>query len=320
MAKLRLKKKVKRVLILSVVLIVGLIFGINKYKDYKYKQTDEYKLLSVGYTIDDVNVLLDRLKDKDIEYFISNEKSSDVISIINEKYYLSKNLYEYLDYKKENKDTSYSDVISIVNVGAHKEWYDSDYVKPTDMSKDYLILVNKFNYLSNDYEPEDLVNVSLNYSYSGNKAREEVNSAYISMAKKAKEDGITLLVNSSYRNYERQDEIYKEFYLSEGISYADSYAARAGYSEHQTGLCLDIFTSGASTTDNFDQSDAFKWLINNSYKYGFILRYPDKKNHITGYKYEPWHYRYVGIDVATKIFLEDITFEEYIVKYLSSSY
>ena len=317
MAKLRLKKKVKIGLILSILIVVGVVFGVNKYKEYKYKQTNEYKLLTVGYNIDDVKVLLNQLSDKDIEYFINNEINSDLVNIINEKYYLSKNLYDYLEYKKANSETSYSDVISIVNVGANREWYDSDYIKATDMSKEYLILVNKFNYLSNDYAPEDLSSISLNYAYSGHQVREEVNNAYLNMARMAKEDGITLLVNSSYRDYETQDEIYKEFYMSEGINYADSYAARPGHSEHQTGLSLDIFTKGFSTTDDFEQSDAYNWLINNSYKYGFILRYPKDKEYLTGYNYESWHYRYLGIDVATKVYESGLTYDEYYAFYLS---
>ena len=99
MAKLRLKKKVKIVLVLSIVLIFGIVFGINKFKEYKYKQTNEYKLLTVGYNIDEVKILENKLSNKDIEYFIANEKNKHIINILNEKYYMSKNLYTYLDYK-----------------------------------------------------------------------------------------------------------------------------------------------------------------------------------------------------------------------------
>lgn len=317
MAKLKLKKKVKRLLILAVLAVVVIILGINKIKEYRYKQTNEYKLLVVGYTKDDTNLLLSKLDDKDIEYLINNEKNDYIVSIINEKYYMSKNLYEYLNYKEENVDKSYSDVISIVNVGAHRKWYDSDYIKPTDMSKGNLILVNKFNYLSSDYEPDGLSNISLSYAYSGHKAIKEVNDAYIDMARQAKEVGISLLVNSSYRNYQKQADIYKEFYLSEGKSYADNYAAREGHSEHQTGLCLDIFTNGVSTTENFDESDAFKWLSENAHKYGFILRYPEGKEYLTGFNYESWHYRYLGEEVATKVYESGLTYDEYYAFYLS---
>ena len=90
---------------------------------------------------------------------------------------------------------------------------------------------------------------------------------------------------------------------------ADTYSARAGSSEHQTGLAVDINT--ASSRANFQNTKEYKWLINNSYKYGFIERYPKGKTNITGYKYEPWHYRYVGIEAASIIHEKGITFEEY---------
>ena len=90
---------------------------------------------------------------------------------------------------------------------------------------------------------------------------------------------------------------------------------RAGYSEHQTGLALDIVTYGASM-DTFENTDEFKWLSDNAYKYGFILRYPKGKEKLTGYSYESWHYRYVGKDVAKKIHDLDITYDEYYAYYI----
>jgi len=173
------------------------------------------------------------------------------------------------------------------------------------------MLVNKFYSLPETFEPEEITDISLSYSYSGNKVSKVANDAYVDMANNAKNDGITLLANSTYRTYTRQDEIYKDFYYSKGLSYADSYAARPGHSEHQTGLALDIFTNGTSTTENFEKSDAYKWLIDNAHLYGFILRYPKGKEYLTGYNYESWHYRYVGKEVAQKIKDLDITFDEY---------
>jgi len=311
MKKLKLKKKVKRILILFVVLIVGLIFGINKYKEYKYKQTNEYKLTQVGYSLEESKFIIEKLNSKNEKYFVENEKSDLVINVLKEKYFLEKNLYRYLDYKSENKKKDLSDVISIVNVGADKEWYDVKSIKNTDVSKKELMLVNKFYSLSETFEPENITDISLSYSYSGNSVSQVANDAYIDMATQAKEDGISLMANSTYRTYTRQDEIYKDFYYSKGISYADQYAARPGHSEHQTGLALDIFTSGVSTTSDFHESDAYKWLNNNAHLYGFILRYPEGKEYLTGYNYESWHYRYVGKEVAQQIKELDITFDEY---------
>ena len=311
MKKLKLKKKVRNKLLLLIFLILVSVFGLNKYKEYKYKQTNEYKLTTVGYTLEESKFIIKVLNDKNELYFVNNEKSDILIDILNGKYFIEKNLYDYIEYKKDNKKKSISEIIAIVNVGANREWYDKDTIKETDKSKNELMLVNKFNYLNEKYEPTDITDISLKYSYSGNRVAKIANDAYIKMASNAKEDGIQLMANSTYRTYTRQDEIYKDFYYSKGISYADAYAARAGHSEHQTGLALDIFTSGTSTTSNFEESDAFKWLQENAHKFGFILRYPKGKEYLTGYNYESWHYRYVGESHAKKIKDLDITFDEY---------
>ena len=115
--------------------------------------------------------------------------------------------------------------------------------------------------------------------------------------------------SDTIRDYSYQEKLWNSYSNSKGENWADSVAARAGFSEHQTGLALDIVTYG-STMNNFENSDEFKWLSKNAYKYGFILRYPKGKEHITGYKYEPWHYRYVG-DIASTIYNRNITLEEY---------
>ena len=314
--KRKLKKSARNSLIIIIILITGIIFGINKYKEYKYHQTNEYKLTEKGYTLEESKLIIKKLNDENEKYFVDNEKNDYIIDLLNEKYFLEKNLNDYLEYKSKNKKTSYSDVVAIVNVHANNEWYDNKVVKETDLSKGNLILVNKFYYLKQDFIPNDIVDVDINYSYANNRVTKETNDAFVEMAKKAKEDNIKLIANSSYRTYERQEEVYKEFYYSKGISYADKYAARAGYSEHQTGLSLDIFTSGSSTTSNFEESDAFRWLSENAYKYGFILRYPKGKEYLTGYNYESWHYRYVGKDDAYKIYKENLTFDEYYAYYL----
>ena len=314
--KLKLKKKARNSFILFIILLIGILIGIDKYKEYKYKQTNEYKLTQVGYSLEESKFIIKKLNSENETYFVNNKKNNYIIDLLNEKYFLEKNLYEYLEYKQDNKKKTYYDIVAIVNVGANKDWYDIKSVKETDLSKGNLMIVNKFNYLKEDYEPNEITNISLSYSYGDNKVSKDTNDAYIEMAKAAKNDGVQLMANSTYRTYKRQEEIYKDFYYSKGISYADKYAARAGYSEHQTGLAIDIFTTGNSTTSNFEESDAFKWLSTNAYKYGFILRYPKDKEYLTGYNYESWHYRYVGVDIATKVYNEEITYDEYYAFYI----
>lgn len=312
----KLKKNIKITFVLIIIVSIGVILGVKKYNEYLYHQTNEYKLTEKGYSLDEAKLIVKKLDDSNQKYFVDNEKNDYIISLLKEKYFLEKNVNNYLEYKAKNKKKSYSDIVAIVNVHADKDWYDNKTVKETDLSKGNLILVNKFNYLKNDFEPNEITDIDINYSYANNRTSKETNDAYIKMAKAAKKDNIILLVNSSYRTYERQEQIYKEFYYSKGISYADAYAARAGYSEHQTGLAIDIFTSGRSTTSDFEESDAFKWLSVNAHKYGFILRYPKGKEYLTGYNYESWHYRYLGIDTATKVYNSGLTYDEYYAYYL----
>ena len=313
--KLKLKKEVKVFLIGLLIGIFVLSYGINKYKEYKYHQTNEYKLTLSGYTVKEAQKLEKNLNEDNIKFFINKKKNEYILSLIDEKYFMEKNLNRYLVYCEENDETSISDVVAIVNVGADKEWYDE--ISDTDMSKDTAILVNKFHTINN-YSPDDIESISLQYAYSGQSVRKEVNEAYIDMASQASEEGIKLIVSSSFRSYEDQEATYKDFYYSRGETYADSYAARAGHSEHQTGLALDIFSPDGTTTSTFENTDAYKWLVSNAHKYGFILRYPKDKTYLTGYEYESWHFRYLGKELATKVYNEGITYDEYYAYYLDN--
>ena len=141
---------------------------------------------------------------------------------------------------------------------------------------------------------------------------------HISMFNAAKKENITIIINSAYRSYKKQEELYNQYLSQYGKEYTDAYAARPGHSEHQTGLTVDVTTYG-SNGDNFDKTEAFKWLQDNAHLYGFILRYPKGKEDITGYDYESWHYRYVGVDAATTIHDNDITFDEYYAYYIENA-
>lgn len=311
--KLRLKRQAKIFLVVLVVLIIAIIVGINKYKEYLYHQTYEYKLLENNYNMDEVNLILSKLDDDYINELINSTYNSNIIDFLKEKYFIKNNLDRYLAYLKKNKNTSKSDIISLVNVNRDREYYDN--VIETDLSKDILILVNKYYQLPKDYIPENIIKVSSSYAYAGNSAREDVLNAFIEMAHAAKDEDITLIINSSYRSYNDQDEIWNYRKTTQGTAKADAYAARAGHSEHQSGLALDIAQFNSSESD-FENTPAFTWLSNHAHEYGFILRFPKDKENITGYSYESWHYRYVGKEVATKIKQENITFDEYYAYYI----
>ncbi len=316
MKKLKLKRKYK-ILLFFITILLAIIFITLIIKNIIYRNSDKYKLLERGYSYKEVAAFEEKLSKKRIEKLTTTKKNDVIYKIITQKYYISKNLDRYLAYQALKPETKIKDVIAIVNVNADNEWYDKNTVKETDMSKGDLILVNKFNYLKPDYIPDDLETISIQYAYNDNQVRKHVNKAYIEMWKQAKSDGVLIIASSSFRKYEWQDTLFKRYTVQKGEAYAESVSARPGYSEHQSGLTIDILTTN-TTMASFDQTDAFKWLEKNAYKYGFIIRYPKGKTYLTGYSYESWHYRYVGKEVASKIYKEKITFDEYYAYYIEN--
>ena len=174
----------------------------------------------------------------------------------------------------------------------------------------YDFIVNKNYKLNQDYIPNDLEKISLEYSCDNKYLRKVARINFEKMAKEAKENGFNIIAVSTYRSYDYQEKLYNNYVKEKGLYYADMASARAGHSEHQTGLAVDIADLSLDY-DNFEKTKEFTWVKNNAHKYGFILRYPKAKFHITGFKYEPWHYRYVGIPTATYIYKNNITLEEY---------
>ena len=205
-------------------------------------------------------------------------------------------------------------IIAVVNVHANNEWYSVTYNADTSLGD--RMLVNKFYMLPEDYEPEDLVKVPLSVAYANNSISQHVLDQYMEMHDDIKEAmGVNLMVNSSYRSFQDQLDTYNAFKMR-GQAYADGYAARPGFSEHETGLALDITSLEHKGQKAFSESEEYQWLKDNCYKYGFILRFPEDKSIITGYNNEPWHFRYVGYEVAKKIHDEDITLDEYYAFYI----
>lgn len=179
-----------------------------------------------------------------------------------------------------------------------------------------LLLVNKQHPIPDGYEFELAV-------ISGDKQCDaRILDPLNEMFEAAKEEDIYLVVCSPYRETSRQVWLFDrkmKGYINSGYSYIDAYKESSavvtvpGTSEHEVGLSLDIISNTYSKLDEkFGSTDAGKWLKNNAHKYGFILRYPKGKENITGIIYEPWHYRYVGIDAATVIYEKNITLEEFI--------
>lgn len=180
----------------------------------------------------------------------------------------------------------------------------------------YLILVNKQNKLNHEYIPNDLTVPYVRFNTSSDmdkNMRIEAANALETMFNDAERDGIILYGVSGYRSYEYQQSVYDNSVATQGQDYTNKYVAVPGTSEHQTGLSIDVASEGYFSLDsNFEESDSFKWLSQNMSNYGFIIRYPKGKEDITGYNYEPWHLRYVGVEPAKQITNNGLTLEEYL--------
>lgn len=158
---------------------------------------------------------------------------------------------------------------------------------------DGVLIANKTYPLPRDYAPGGLL--------------DQAEIAFQEMQNAAARDGIRLTIVSGYRSYTRQEALYNKYVAKDGKAEADRYSARPGYSEHQSGLAMDL----NSVDDSFAYTKEAKWIAENCSKYGFIIRYPKGKESITGYIYEPWHVRYLGVELAEAITASGLTFEEY---------
>ena len=174
-------------------------------------------------------------------------------------------------------------------------------------------LVNKNNRLEKNFKPNDLIKLDLTCANENKFLREEAAANFEKMCYEAKKEGYQIVAVSGYRSYFYQQELYHYYVEHMGEEKALKASAKPGHSEHQTGLAVDVIGS-FGTYNEFEDTKEFTWMKENAYKYGFILRYPKGKEIITGFKYEPWHYRYVGTEVAKYLYEKQLTLEEYYKK------
>lgn len=236
----------------------------------------------------------------DFELYTNEEHGSQEVNEDGEQY--------TLDDIMDSMELDHYDGVSVVSYAE----------SGTTFSKDdwNLILVNKQHPVPDGVEPE-LCNIA-----GDKKCDERIVGELLAMMQDAKEDGVSLLICSAYRSYDYQVTLFQRKilkYMGRGYSYVDAYQISSqavtlpGYSEHQLGLSFDIVQpSYVKLNAGFADTAAGKWLKENAYKYGFILRYPEGKEFITGIEFEPWHYRYVGVEAATIIMENELTLEEFI--------
>lgn len=195
---------------------------------------------------------------------------------------------------------------------------------------DYTVLINKENKLEKNYVPNDLIETDQNENNFHNfinpalkpMISKSILPYFLKMQEDAKKEGYNIIIDSGYRSYEYQQEVWNHYLKEIGLEETKKKVAPPGCSEHQSGLAFDItyIVDGKILGYVNDLQNETNWLFKNAHKYGFILRYPKGKEEITGYNYEPWHYRFVGLELALKLFNEGITLEEYYNKVNMETY
>ena len=197
----------------------------------------------------------------------------------------------------------------------------------TVSGKSYLTLVNKENPCGEDYTPETLSPIPSELTLYGKAVQMEASAALAAEAlvRELHARGYEhIVVTSGYRDYAYQQILFNTYLGNEQTKHPDwtleqcraevlTYSALPGESEHQTGLCMDLISTNNPVLDaTFADDPAYAWLVDNAHNFGFILRYPEGDEDVTGYSYEPWHYRFVGVETAAKIYKKGITLEEYL--------
>ena len=239
------------------------------------------------------------------------QKKFDFLNNIQNKidFFETNYIDRYISYKNNHPELSDKQIIIYVNAGLDFPFYTNITFSPF-LNSIYLI-ANKHYALDKNYVPSNLVSLNSKYNLGkNNQLVKEAKEAFENLCQAAEKQGYHIRAISGYRSYEYQKQLYDKYVAQDGIEKADSYSARPGHSDHQTGLAVDVSNESVPYT-SFETTNEFRWMQKNAYLYGFILRFPQGKEKITGYQYESWHYRYVGIDIATYIQENKVTFEEY---------
>lgn len=295
------------------------------YIEEKTSIEDINNLLNLGYTHAEINTFYEKLAGS-IEVITNNSYDDNIINYLTLDYFKEENLDRYIKYANNDnkldsvysteeieKNYNYEDTVTFVNAYLDKDYYTNDVNLTIEEMDKIDVIVNKYYKLSKDYEPSDLTQINSKFASGSNqRLRKEAATKFEEMATDALDNGFKIYAGSTYRSYDYQLGLYNRYVAKDGFDEAETYSARAGYSEHQLGLAVDIINGNWQYLSENDKE--YTWLIENSYKYGFILRYPRGKEYITGYVFEDWHFRYLGIDLATKVYNSGLTYDEYIAR------
>ena len=351
----KLRRNMAKVILVLLILLPILIINRTKIlnltvyiPNMKYSSIID-SMFEIGYTKDEVESTLNYLKEKNkisdetqnyilkldskgykkstIDYLLRNINKTQMTEFLAKKYnkdyeeYIENDLFDYskferyLAYQKKHDKLSVDEVVFRIELNLDKTYYeDSTIVKDPD---DITVLTNKYLEIPEDYEPKDLVDMDSKYAnntYGQKKLRKEAYDAFVKMVDAASNDGVTFYAESAYRSFSYQNKIYKNYIYENGSEKAEKYAARPGFSDHELGLAIDLANIWTITT----KGEEYKWLSKNAHKYGYIFRYKEEWEDITGYSAESWHIRYVGKKIATDVVNKNMSYEEYYIKYIAN--
>ncbi len=257
---------------------------------------------------------------KTADYMINKDTTKKEVT--KEKEWVEKSIVDTTDIEEipitETESTQKEEVVT-----ESSNWweYPDEIFETTRSGDDLLVLVNKQYKLPSTYAPKDLVLASTSGIRRGENysLRKVIIEDLKKMINDSKDNGIDLSIVSAYRSYQTQVDTYN-YWLNKNnndVEYVDTFSARPGHSQHQLGTTLDFSTNeiGDALGDSFANTKAGKWLAENAYKYGFMMSYPKGYESITGYKFESWHYRYIGVFNATEAFNQAKTLELYLRGY-----
>ena len=286
------------------------IYRKIKYVNHKHFIRNINKLIKIGYSNNDINIIFAHGDDDAVTRFTKREKVKYLEEFYIVDYAKLDNYDRYVKYSDEVGEDEEVTVL-YVNLDLDKE----DYNEAVEVDKFSIdMLVNKHRYLSEDFEPNDLMDIPSNYASSDDiKCSRLAFNAYKKMSEAAKKEGYEIVINSAYRSYQDQVDISNLYLNTYGQSYVDKFVAKPGFSEHQTGLAFDI---GSRKKNVFAESDEYNWMRENAWKYGFIERFTKHYEPITGFRSEAWHYRYVGEKIAKVIHDDPMAYEEYWAVYI----
>lgn len=227
---------------------------------------------------------------------------------------LSRQSKEMLEYTKAAWPEELEEALKEVDFSAFH--FDVNEPRQIEDVNSLFVLANKANYFPEDFEPIELIDPQS--KHAGNQTRRKLRKvaadAIDELIAAAKNEGLDIQTVSGYRTIAYQKILYKSNVERQGLELANRYSSKPGHSEHHTGLCMDVSSAsvGFDLVEKYSQTKEGKWLAENSHFYGFVIRYPEGKDNITGYSYEPWHIRYLGVPLATYLYQTGLCYEEFL--------